>query len=162
MVAHAVRRAARQQEVLRTRVNAIPEDYRAAVYEAIAVAELFAAGGDLDTARARTAVDGVGRLKEFPFDAEMAAGSAQKAALAAYEALRGAVPDGNDVFSQKLAAEHGKEVWAQARLADQHLPGSDLKKPGRDLEKLLSLGLGNFPELGDPVDTSDHGSLGPL
>jgi hypothetical protein len=92
----------------------------------------------------------------------VAAGAAQAAAAAAYEALRGAVGASADAFGHALAEEHGKEVFAAVCCADRHLPGSDREKPRRDLKILLGLRLGVFPELGDPVDPDEDGPLGPL
>jgi hypothetical protein len=59
-----------------------------------------------------------------------------------------------------------KDGWIEVLPARAAMVGSafgpDADAARADYARLLQLNLGTFPELGEPVDTSDAGPLGPL
>jgi hypothetical protein len=102
------------------------------------------------------------------WDAEAAARDARDAAAArAAEAAAGAARAARAARDAAWAA--GDAPWDAARAAEaaawvagDAVGGAAGAAAQSDISKLSSLKLGDFPELGDPVDPSESGPLGPL
>ena len=165
IVAYAVRCARRTQPV----VDTIPNftTHGAAVEQAISLAERFCVGKDLNDApdAAERAADAAGRAATLARSfaggsaVALAAGAAQAAAQAA-AAVEDfwTQPDSADRVAQ--AATYAAGRAGRAVSADRYAAVSAAARA--DYDGLLSLNLGTYPELGQPIDPTENGPLGPL
>jgi hypothetical protein len=167
LVAYAARCARRLHFLFDARI--VDPEYRANVEQPIQIAERFARGdvdcgdaawqsamaaGDAAIAAARANGDG---------DLEAVANASLKAArtaLAALEAdLAGKTEHSGyaDAIETVVALGSAQAAWAAVAVW-----ATAVAAAWADYEKLLDLNLGAFPELGQPIDPSESGHLGPL
>jgi hypothetical protein len=165
IVAYAVRCARRARPMLDTIPNFAA--HGTAVEQAISLAERFCAGKELNDApdAAERAADAAGRAAAVAHSfaggsaVALAAGAAQAAVQAAAAVEDFWVqPDAADRVvraatyaagraSRAVAADHGAVVSAAAR---------------GDYDRLFSLNLGTYPDLGQPIDPTENGPLGAI
>jgi hypothetical protein len=156
IVAYAVRCARRVQPLFSLAEGRMKdlERRQAAVEGALRSAERFCVTEDLaDT----IAADAVAAYAAASFAAEAVA-----AFTAAYVAYAAAVA--NTADTADFAAESAAEVAAAAEAAaDAKTVATEAKFAAAraDYDRLVSLGLGTYPELGQPIDPGESGPLGP-
>ena len=167
LVAYAARCAWRLHLVFDARI--VDPEYRANVEQPIQIAERFARGhidsgdaawqsamaaGDAGIAAARTIGDG---------DLEAVANAALEAAKTAMAALKadlaGKTEDAGygDAIERVVALGSAQAAWAEVAVW-----ATAVAAAWADFHKLLNLNLGAFPELGQAIDPSESGQLGPL
>ena len=164
MVAYAVRCARRVQPILDT----IPSfaTHGAAVEQAISLAERFCVGKDLNAAvdaaerAAERAADAAAVARQFAGGnaAALAAGAAQAAAQAT-AAVEDSWADPNSADRVVRAATYAVGRASRAA-ADRCAAVSAAARA--DYDRLRSLNLGTYPDLGQPIDPTETGPLGPL
>ena len=165
IVAYAVR-CARRVKPLYGRAAGMAEfrKHEAAVEWAISLAESFCLSHDVSApayAAAYAARDAAGATDVR--DAARAAAAAARAAAYAFDVPKSSVYD-QPFYASRVAAEAVDAAQAAARAAD-HASGvaSAVEAAARaDFDRLSSLNLGTYPELGQPIDSTKNGPLGPL
>lgn len=165
IVAYAVR-CARRVQPLYGRAAGIAElaKHEAAVGWAISLAEDFCLSHVVNAAAydaayvARTSVEAVDAR-----DAARAAAAAARAAAYAFDVPRSAVYD-RAVYASRVAAEAVDGAKAAARAADHASDGARVVEAAAraDFDRLLELNQGTYPKLGQPIDPTENGPLGPL
>ena len=165
IVAYAVRCARRAQPIF----AAIPNlaTHGAAVEQAISFAERFCVGKDLNAAvdaverAAERAADAAAVARQFAGGnaAALAAGAAQAAAQAT-AAVEDSWADPNTADRVVRAATYAAGRASRAVAADRCAAVSAAARA--DYDRLRSLNLGTYPELGQPIDPTETGPLGPL
>jgi len=165
IVAYAVR-CARRVQPLYGRVAGMAElrKHEAAVEWAISLAENFCLRHDVSApayAAAYAAKDAAEDAEAR--DAARAAAAAARAAAYAFDVPKSAVYD-QPVYASRVAAEAVDAAEAAARAADHASGGaSALEAAARaDFDRLSNLNQGTYPGLGQPIDATKHGPLGPL
>lgn len=165
IVAYAVRCARRVQPVLDTLPSfAI---HGAAVEQAISLTERFCVGKDLNAApdAVERAADAAGRTASVAQSfaggsaVALAAGAAQAAAQAT-AAVEDSWADSNSADRVARAATYAAGRAGRAVATDRYAAVSAATRA--DYDRLLSLNLGIYPELGLPIDPTENGPLGPL
>lgn len=165
IVAYAARCARRVQPLYGCAAGAAESrKHEAAVEGAISVAENFCLSHDVSAPAygaayaARDAAD-----TTVAKDAARAAAAAARAAAYAFDLPKCAVYD-RPVYTSRVAAEAGDAAEAAARAAE-HASGSaaPVEAAARaDFDRLSKLNQGSYPELGQPIDATKNGPLGPL
>ena len=165
IVAYAVR-CARRVQPLYGRAAGIAElpKHEAAVEGAISLAENFCLSHDVSAAAydaayaARDAADAADAK-----DAARAAAAAARAAAYAFDVPKSAVYD-RPVYASRVAAEAVDAAEAAARAADHAFDGARAVEAAAraDFDRLLKLNQGTYPKLGQPIDPTENGPLGPL
>ena len=184
IVAYAVR-CARRVQPLYGRAAGVPnfEQHEAAVERAISIAEDFCLSHDVSVSAyaaaygARDAADAAEAK-----DAAKAAAAAARAAAYAFDVPKSAVYD-HVLYASRVAAEAVDAAKAAARAAAQPAsattaaacsPDEDESDENddedatqdaaarADYDRLLKLNPGAFPKLGQPIDATENGPLGPL
>lgn len=165
IVAYAVRCARRALPV----VDAVPSfaTHGAAVKQAIFFVERFCAGEDLNVApdageRAATAAGRAAAVAQSfaggPALA-LAAGAAQAAAQAA-AAVEDSWADPASAVRAVRAATYAAGRAGRAVAPDRSAAVNAAARA--DYDRLLGLNPGTYPELGQPIDPTENGPLGPL
>ncbi len=164
IVAYAVR-CARRVQPLYGRAAGIAElpTHEAAVEWAISLAESFCLSHDVSAYAynaaygARTATEDVAAR-----DAARAAAAAVRAAAYAFDLPKSAVYD-RPLYASRVAAEADDAGQAAVRAAGHASDGaSAVHAASADFARLLELNQGTFPKLGEPIDPTENGPLGPL
>jgi len=165
IVAYAVRCARRVQPLYGCAAGiAELRKHEAAVEGAISLAEDFCLSHDVSAPAygaayaARDAAD-----TTVAKDAARAAAAAARAAAYAFDLPKCAVYD-RPVYTSRVAAEAIDGARAAARAAE-HASGSAaaVEAAARaDFDRLSELNQGTYPELGQPIDATKNGPLGPL
>ena len=165
IVAYAAR-CARRVQPLYGRAAGIAElpKHTADVEGAIVLAEDFCLSHAVSTPayaaayHARTAADAADAK-----DAARAAAAAARAAAYAFDIPKSAVYD-HSVYASRVAAEAADGAQAAARAADHASAGAQAAEAAAraDFDRLLTLNQGTYPELGQPIDPTENGPLGPL
>ncbi|MCU0981117.1 MAG: hypothetical protein MUF25_18360 [Pirellulaceae bacterium] len=169
IVACAVRCARRVQPLYdRAAGTAELEKHKADIEWAISLAETFCLSHEVGAAAydaayaardAATAVDAK--------DAARAASAAARAAAYAFDIPKSAVYD-HSVYATRVAVEAADAAQAAARAADHAAAraadgtGAAQAAAKADFDRLLTLNQGTYPKLGDPIDPTENGPLGPL
>lgn len=156
--------AARCARRVRTIYREPNERHQLAVDLAIDLAERFAAGDtNVGTVEATEAAEAA-REALFQSDADPASSGSIAAAMHAADAVAHAA---GDAEGAKVAVAV-QDAAAATDEAVSEVPGADLSNPAAwkaaedDCQKLLRLDLGSFGDLGEPIDTSEAGPLGPV
>jgi len=165
IVAYAVRCARRALPVVDT-VSSFAM-HGAAVKEAISLVECFCVGEDLNAApdAVERAADAAGRAASVAQSfaggsaVALAAGAAQAAAQAT-AAVEDSWADPNSADRIVRAATYAAGRASRAVAADRCAAVSAAARA--DYDRLLSLNLGTYPDLGQPIDPTDTGPLGPV
>ncbi len=167
LVAYAARCARRVHILFEGRV--VDLEYRAKVEGPIQIAERFARGdagtGDDAWRSAMAAGDAAIAAARAAGDADLeavanAALEAAATALAALEADLGretADARYRDAIERVVALGSAQAAWAAVAAW-----ATAIDAAWADFDQLLKLHLGSFPELGQPIDPSESGQLGPL
>lgn len=138
--------------------------HEAAVEGAISLAEAFCLSHDVSVPAygaayaARDAADSPAAK-----DAARAAAAAGRAAAYAFDLPKCAVYD-RPVYASRVAAEAVDAADAAARAADQASGGAGAVQAAAraDFGRLSKRNQGTYPELGQPLDATQNGPLGPL
>jgi hypothetical protein len=167
LVAYAARCARRLHLLFDARI--VDPEYRANVEQPIQIAERFARGdvgsGDAAWQSAMAAGDAAVAAAKAIGDGDLEAVAnasleAAKTAMAALEAdLAGKTEHSGyaDAIERVVALGSAEAAWAAVAVW-----ATAVAAAWADYEKLLNLDLGAFPELGQPIDPSESGQLGPL
>jgi len=165
IVAYAVRCARRVQPLYR-RAAGIAElsKHETAVEGAISLAEEFCLSHVVGAAaydaayHARTAAETADAK-----DAARAAAAAARAAAYAFDLPQSAVYD-RPVYASRVAAEAADGAEAAARAAAHASDGARIAEAAAraDFNGLRKLNPGTYPKLGQPIDPTENGPLGPL
>jgi hypothetical protein len=162
LVAYAAR-AARRVQPIYDRATQIPDfsEKKVAVDSAISVAEGFCAGNsynaqvlEVSKATAHGAAQAVA--------ASDATYYAAQAAWAAVDAAHAAFASTGIVAAAHAATAASSSENAVAHCADMIAALVSVAAAAADYERLRDLNLGTYPELGDRVDATEKGPLGPL
>src|SRR5579863_2115476 len=135
-----------------------------AVDAAVRFAEALAAGQNVDLDELDSAEDGAMRavivVSEIHPPCEQAAyaANAAYAAISAARAVLEVVGTGALIEEAERVVEAVKITWDSANSADERV-GDAAQSDWQMLRRSIA---GAFPDLGKPVDTSEHGVLGPL
>ena len=165
IVAYAVR-CARRVRPLYGRAGGIADlaEHEAAVEGALSLAERFCFGDDVGQG-AYGAAYGAGDAADTAAaqDAARAASAAARAAAYAFDIPKSAVYD-HPVYASRVAAEAVDAAGAAARAAGHASDDAGTVEAAAkaDFDRLLELNQGAYPELGQPIDPTANGPLGPL
>ena len=165
IVTYAARCARRVQPLYwQARGVAHREKHEAAVELALTIAEQFCRGEPIATASAADAA----RAAEAAADAADTAESAAEAAEAAAEAARAArAARTADADADAKAARAARAAFAGATAAGTAATARTAGKAAvaaarGDYYRIVALNLEGYPELGQPIDPTELGPLGPL
>jgi hypothetical protein len=131
------------------------------VESAEAVAEAHGFGGAVQLVRAVTAVEAAIRATRIAASAERDLASATDEDAAA-RAARVAAQVKSEVIRAAEEASVAADRSARHQSARGGRPGGADAAARADFQILLELTLGQFPDLGRPIDPSEKGPLGPL
>jgi len=165
IVAYAVRCARRVQPLYGcpAHVAELPK-HEAAIEWAISLAEKFCLSHEVKDAAYGAAYHAMDAADSAAAKAAAkAAAAAVRAAAYAFDLPKSAVYD-QPLYASRVAAEAVEGAKAAARAAGHAAGGAGAFEAAAqaDFARLLQLKTGSYPKLGQPIDPTKNGPLGPL